>query len=102
MKKMITAIFLTLFAITMANADKDIYGADGSYKGWIEKGSGAYGDKGKAQKGGDVYGSNGSYKGWVESDGSIYGADGSYKGWVEDDGSIYGADGTYKGEVEDD
>jgi len=33
----------------------------------------------------DIYGSDGSYKGYVEDDGDIYGTDGSYKGEVEND-----------------
>ena len=33
----------------------------------------------------EIYGADGSYKGYVEKDGSIYGADSSYKGEVEDD-----------------
>ena len=47
----------------------------------------------------DIYGADGSYKGEIEKDGSIYSADGSYKGEVEKDGSIYGTDGSYKGEI---
>ena len=33
----------------------------------------------------EIYGADGNYKGYVEKDGSIYGNDGSYKGEVEDD-----------------
>jgi hypothetical protein len=69
--QIIRCITILLVLGSFSQADNDIYGSDGQYKGYVEKG-------------GDVYGNDGAYKGYVEKSGDIYGADGSYKGEVDD------------------
>jgi hypothetical protein len=66
---------------------EEIYGEDGSYKGYVEKD-------------GSIYDESGNYKGYIEKDGSVYSDRSEYKGYVEKDGSIYSDSGSYKGEVD--